>query len=116
MTTAMTPLAVMLLAAAATYLWRGLGVALSLKVDPNGKVFKWVSCLSYALLAALVSRMVFIPIGVLAETPTIDRVLPVVIGLGASFLVKRNVLFGVMVGTGCFILLDYARSAGLWTI
>ena len=40
---------------AATYLWRGLGVALSARLDPEGLVFEWVTCVSYAMLAGLIA-------------------------------------------------------------
>jgi branched-subunit amino acid transport protein len=56
-------------AIAGTYLWRALGVAFSARVEPDGALFRWVTCVSYAMLAALISRMTVLPLGSLAETP-----------------------------------------------
>ena len=52
----------LLLAVAATYLWRGLGVALSARIDPQGATFQWVSCVSHAMLAGLIARMIVLPL------------------------------------------------------
>ena len=58
-----------LLSAAATYFWRGLGVLLSARIDPEGPIFQWVTCVSYAMLAGLISRMIILPLGSLPSIP-----------------------------------------------
>ena len=52
----------------ATYLSRLLGVATSQKISEDSKIFRWFNCLAYSTLAALISRMIFFPAGVLAES------------------------------------------------
>src|SRR3546814_17880920 len=62
------PYVVMLAGAAITYFWRALGVALAGRLRPDGRLFDWVGCIAYALLADLISRMIVLPIGPLSET------------------------------------------------
>ena len=92
-------------AIAGTYIWRGFGVAFSSRINTDGRVFKWVTCVSYAMLAGLIARMVFIPIGPLAETSLVFRIIGMVVGLIVFFLTKRQVLPGVGAGLAVFITL-----------
>jgi branched-subunit amino acid transport protein len=89
----------------ATYLWRFLGTLFSRRIDPEGAVFQWVTCVSYAMLAGLISRMVLIPVGSLVEVPLWIRVTGIVVGLAVFFLARRMVLVGVGAGIGVFIAL-----------
>ena len=52
----------------ATWLWRGLGVLLSGRLDPRSAMFEWVSCVAYALVAGLIARIIVAPSGLLAQT------------------------------------------------
>ncbi len=100
----------LILAIAATYVWRGLGVVISGRINPEGEAFKAVSCVAYALLAGLISRMIVLPTGVLAETPVFDRVLSAIVGIGVFFLFKRNVLLGTFGGVAVFFVLSVIRA------
>lgn len=102
----------LLLAVAATYLWRGLGVALSARIDPQGATFQWVSCVSHAMLAGLIARMIVLPLGGLAVTPLVDRLAALVLGFAVYFLARRNTLAAVAAGTLLFMALATARAAG----
>ena len=83
----------------ATYLWRGPGVLLSAGIDPRGEAFTWISCVAYAIIAGVVSRMLVLPTGALAETTALERALGSAAALGAYFwLTRRNLLLGVMAG------------------
>jgi branched-subunit amino acid transport protein len=90
----------------ATYLWRGPGVLLSAGVDPRGEAFTWVSCVAYAIIAGLVSRMLLLPTGTLADTTLAERAIGSAAALGAYFwLTKRNLFIGVAAG-----------AAALWIV
>jgi branched-subunit amino acid transport protein len=89
---------VILVGAAATYLWRALGVALSGRIDPEGLVFRWVGCVAYAVLAGLIARMILLPVGSLAGTPLLSRVAAATAALAVFYLARRNLLLGVVVG------------------
>ena len=104
------PFLIILVGAAATYVWRALGVALSGRIDPEGAVFQWVACIAYALLAALVARMIVLPTGPLAQTPMIDRVGAAVLAFAVFFAGRRNMLLGVGAGAGALVLATYVRT------
>ena len=104
------PFAVILVGAAATYVWRGLGVALSGRIDPDGRAFEWAACIAYALVAALVARMIVLPTGPLAETPLADRLGATALSLAVYFLAGRNMLWGVGAGAGALALLTWGRD------
>ncbi len=105
------PFAVILVGAAATYVWRGLGVALSGRIDPDGRAFEWAACIAYALVAALVARMIVLPTGPLAETPLADRLGATVLSLAVYFLAGRNMLWSVGSGAGALTLVTWGRGA-----
>lgn len=104
-----TALLAMLVAAGVTYAWRALGVALSARIDPAGRVFEWIACIAYALLAGLIARMIVLPVGPLANTALSDRLAAAVIALALFFLSRRNLLVGVAAGAAALILLSSAR-------
>ena len=104
------PILVMIVGAAATYVWRALGVALSGRIDPEGTLFQWAACIAYALLAALVARMILLPTGPLAETPMIDRLAAAMLAFTVFFASRRNMLLGVGVGAGVLVLATYMRT------
>lgn len=106
------PLVVLAVGAAATYAWRALGVVLSGRIEPDGPVFEWAACVAYALLAGLIARMIVLPMGILAEAATLDRLLATAAALAAFFwLGRRNMLLGVAVGAGALVALTWARAA-----
>ena len=97
---------ILLLAAiSATYLWRGLAVPLSLRIDGDGRAFEWMTCVTYALLAGLISRMIVLPYGELATIPVSYRIVATVVALAAYFTGRRNLLLGVGLGTLTFLSL-----------
>lgn len=100
-----------LLAILATYLWRFLGALFSRRIDPDGAVFQWVTCVSYAMLAGLIARMVILPVGSLDGVPLWIRLAGIVVGMGVFFLARRQVLVGVGAGVVVFV----ALVAGLVT-
>jgi branched-subunit amino acid transport protein len=90
----------------ATYLWRGPGVLLSAGIDPRSEAFTWISCVAYAIIAGVVSRMLVMPTGALAETTALERALGSAAALGAYYwLTRRNLLVGVAAGAAALWLL-----------
>jgi branched-subunit amino acid transport protein len=90
-----------------SFLWRAVGVAVSGRIDPDSDVFLWVQCVAYAMLAGLVSRMLFLPSGALAESELWIRLIAVAIGLAICFALRRNLLVGVLAGVAAFLVLQY---------
>lgn len=101
----MSEVVLLLCAVAGTYVWRALGVAFSGRIEPDGALFRWVSCVSYAMLAALISRMTVMPLGSLAETPIGFRLGAMAVAIAVFFLARRGMFSGVIAGVGTFITL-----------
>lgn len=100
---------VLILCTLGTYFWRGLGVLLSGRLSVHGELFTWITCVTYSMIAGLVMRIVVMPSGLLATSLTWHRLLSCLIGLGAYYLFRRNLLLAVTVGAGSLIVLNYLR-------
>lgn len=81
-------------AAAATYFWRGFGVAIGGRLDPNGALFEWFAAVAYAILAALVVRLVVFPSGELREIALAVRLGACAAALGTYLLFARSLAWG----------------------
>lgn len=92
-------------AIAGTYIWRGLGVVFASRIDPAGPVFQWITCVSYAMLAGLIARMVLLPVGPLTETPLAYRVAGIAVGFAVFYLLGRRIMPAVGAGLAAFIAL-----------
>ena len=97
--------AVILAAIALTYLWRGLGVAFATRIDPQGRTFRWVTCVSYAMLAGLISRMLLLPIGVLEASSLAHRLAALAVAFVVFFGLGRRLLVAVLAGVLAFMSL-----------
>lgn len=97
------------LCALGTYAWRALGVLLSGRISVNGDLFTWVTCVTYAMIAGLVMRIIVIPSGLLATSLVWHRLLACLLGLAAYYALRRNLLVAVAVGAGSLIVLNYLR-------
>jgi branched-subunit amino acid transport protein len=93
-----------------TWLWRGFGVLLSGRLDPNSAMFEWVACVAYALVAGLIARIIVMPSGLLAQTALADRLLACVVALLAYRLARRNMFAGMVCGLAVFIGAGYVRG------
>jgi len=98
---------VVLLCSAATYLWRFLGVVVSKHIDVTSAVFEWVTCVSYAMVAGLVCRLLVLPENELAVIPLGWRVLAIVAAFASFYLFRKSMLAGVLVGSGALVGVVY---------
>ena len=95
---------------AATYLWRGPGVLLSAGIDPRSRGFTWIACVAYAIIAGVVSRMLVMPTGELAEITLAERVIGSGAALAAYFwLTRRNLFVGTFAGALALWVLRIAQ-------
>jgi branched-subunit amino acid transport protein len=97
------------LCALGTYFWRGLGVLLSGRISVNSELFIWVTCVTYAMIAGLVMRIIVIPSGLLATSLAWHRLLACALGLAAYYALRRNLFAAVGVGAVALIVLNYLR-------
>jgi len=100
---------VLILASLGTYLWRGLGVLLSEKLSQDSLLFRWITCVTYAMVSALVIRIIVLPVGILAQTPMIYRVISCSIALAIMVMRKNNLVPAILAGTGLMILFGWAN-------
>ncbi len=106
------PVAALIAASAATYVWRGAGAALASRIGVGGAAFAWFSCVAYAMLAALIARIILVPGGALSAAPFADRVGATLFGLVLFFAFRRHVFVGTLAGVVAFVLIAYARAEG----
>ncbi len=100
----------MLACGAATYLWRGLGVLLSGRLSPQGALFEWVYCVAYALIAGLITLIIVVPSGPLAQTGLTERLLACAAALIAYRLTRGNMLIGLLSGVIFFMAAIFVRG------
>ena len=67
------PWVLLIMAISATYLWRGMGAVIAARIDPESEFLQWIACVAYGLLAGLISRIIFLPVGLLDNTELVDR-------------------------------------------
>ena len=84
---------VILVTSFATYLSRFLGVVSSEKIKETSKWFRWFNCLAYSTLAALITRTIIFPVGVLDEASYLARFIVVLTSILIFYLTKRNLVY-----------------------
>ena len=97
---------VILVTSLATYLSRFLGVVSSEKMDIKSKIFRWFNCIAYAILAALIARMVIFPAGVLAESSILIRVFILGGSILLFFITKKNLVYPTVLSAIILTLLN----------
>ena len=73
----------------ATYISRFLGVLSSEKISEKSKIFRWFNCLAYSTLAALISKIVIFPSGILIETSYLLRFIVIITSILIFYFSKR---------------------------
>ncbi|HVJ40748.1 MAG TPA: AzlD domain-containing protein [Dongiaceae bacterium] len=87
-----------------TYLWRGLGVLLSGRINADSPAMRWFAAVAYAMLAGLIARLIILPAGPLAHVALWERSAAAIAALIVYLLTRRNIVFGVAAGTMTLIL------------
>ena len=98
---------VVLVTSFATYLSRFLGVVSSEKIKETSKWFRWFNCLAYSTLAALITRTIIFPVGVLDEASYLVRFIVVILSLIIFFLSKRNFVYPTIFSAILLTILGY---------
>ncbi len=83
-----------------TYVCRAVGVMLSGQVSQDSEFFRWLSAVTYAMVAALTIRLIFLPIGLLATVPIHLRILVCVLALAVMISnPNRRLVPALLTGT-----------------
>lgn len=87
----------------ATDIWRFLGVAVASRLDEDSPWLAWVRAVATALIAGLVSRLLFFPPGTLEGTPLWLRLAGAVAAGGYFFFVRRQLWWALLIGEAIFL-------------
>ena len=82
-----------LVTSVATYISRFLGVLTSEKINENSKIYRWFNCLAYSTLAALISRILIFPNGILEETSYFIRLIVIFSSILIFYVTKKNLVY-----------------------
>ena len=70
------------------------------EVSQDSEFFRWLSAVTYAMVAALTIRLIFLPIGLLATVPLYLRVLVCILALGVMLSnPNRRLVPALLTGT-----------------
>ena len=90
----------------ATFLSRFLGALTSQGIEETSKLFKWINCLAYATLAALIARTIIFPAGVLIDASYASRFIVVVLSLFVFFVSKKNFVYPTIFSAICMAIIN----------
>ena len=99
-----------LLCVVVTYAWRGAGVLLSGRIATDSDLFRWITCVAYAMVAGLVMRIIVMPTGLLAASLLEHRLVACVLGLAVYYLSRRNLFIAIGAGAFALTVLNYLRT------
>jgi branched-subunit amino acid transport protein len=68
-------MAALIAACIGTYICRAIGVKLAGHINTESEIFRWISAVTYAMVAALTIRLIAMPVGLLATVPLWVRAL-----------------------------------------
>ena len=97
---------VILVTSIATYLSRFLGVVSAEKIKETSKLFRWFNCLAYSTLAALITRIVIFPSGILSEADYTVRIIVLLISILVFYLTKKNLVYPTVLSAVVLSLLS----------
>jgi branched-subunit amino acid transport protein len=89
-----------------TYFCRAIGVLLARRVNQDSEIFRWLAAVTYAMVAALVVRMILMPLGLLASVPAWIRILICLLSIGVMVSKPTRRLVPALL-TGTLLMLAY---------
>lgn len=93
----------------ATDIWRWLGVVAGNRLREDSETLNWVRAVATALVAAVISKLILYPTGILAETPWWLRVGCIAAGAVAFFAGRQIPAIGI--ATSIAVL-----AGGMWLL
>jgi branched-subunit amino acid transport protein len=89
-----------------TYFCRAIGVLLAKKINQDSEIFRWLAAVTYAMVAALVVRMILMPIGLLATVPVWTRIFICILSIGVMVSKPDRRLVPALL-TGTLLIIAY---------
>ena len=84
-------------------MFRWGAVLLGRRIDDTSEFFVWIRIVAVALLAAVVSKLLFSPPAILAQVPLWLRLLSVAVGIGGFYAGRRSLLLGILAGEAVLV-------------
>ena len=78
--------------------WRILGIVVARRLDEESELLVWVRAVATAVLAGVISQLVWTPPGALADVALAARLGAVAAGFLAFLIARRSIFVGVLVG------------------
>ncbi len=101
----------LLAASVGTYICRAVGVKLSGQVNQDSEFFRWLSAVTYAMVAALTIRLIFLPVGLLSTVPLYLRVMVCLFVLGVMISnPSRRLVPALIVGTLLMVTIGVMKN------
>ena len=94
-------------AAFATYICRALGVLFSEKLTTHSELFKWIECVSMGIIVAVISKIIFFPVGIINESSLFSRISAIIFLLIIFTITKKNILLSLVTSTVFFGFINY---------
>jgi branched-subunit amino acid transport protein len=89
-----------------TYVCRAIGVMLSGRINQDSEIYRWLSAVTYAMVATLTVRLILFPIGLMANVPAWIRILICVLSIGVMISKPTKRLVPALL-TGTLLMLAY---------
>jgi len=89
-----------------TYICRAVGVLVAKKINQESEIFRYLTAVTYAMVAALVVRMILMPIGLLSTVPVWIRLLICILSIGVMLSKPTYRLVPALL-TGTLLILAY---------
>ncbi len=88
-----------------TYICRAIGVKLAGHINQESEIFRWLSAVTYAMVAALTIRLIAMPTGLLATVPLLVRLS--ICALSVAVMVsspKKRLVPALLTGTALMLM------------
>ena len=96
---------VIITVAAVTFFWRATGAILAGRIDLGSAAFRYAFCIAFAMIAALVVKLIAYPQGVNAEVPLVYRLTAIAATLLVFKFSRHNIVLSAWCGVGTLLLL-----------
>lgn len=101
----------LIVASIGTYVCRAVGVMLSGRVSQDSEFFRWLSAVTYAMVAALTIRLIFLPVGMLSTVPLYLRLVICAIAAGVMLInPSRRLVPALLIGTLLMVTVGIAQA------
>ena len=95
---------VIVVTSVATFASRFLGILTAENISDKSKLFDWFNYVAYAILAALIARMIIFPAGALLESTLLIRLIVISISIAVFIYSNKNLVLPTILS---FILLTF---------